>query len=399
VHVFAEQVNATERNAPAHRDGAQRKSPDKKLGPVRAWLPVQPKLTVNEPGDRYEQEADQVADQVMSTSGDGRIPRVSRVDSVASMAQRKCTQCEEEEHKDGKGGESEGEIDGHTAQGIRAMQGRGSPLPEATRSFFAPRFGHDFANVRIHADSRAADAARSIQARAFTFGQNIAFGAGEYAPESQAGRRLLAHELTHTLQQGDEVRRVQRLTITQYNLTKGTCGERNVQWVFSLDKKAPADGYIVQHIERGRAAETCPKAAGTPKVDLSFWEAWFLKKDDKVDWTTTRDKWTDGNTRPPSPNTSGRDFARGEVKFFKKSTTGDLGDFGVAPADPKSAWGPGKVSASGDLPSTPSEPSWWSGTPDEGPAKRSVEATWNCCDADSAKHTYDLVALPKPAGP
>ena len=77
----------------------------------------------------------------------------------------------------------------------------GSPLPEATRAFFESRFGEDFHNVRVHADERAAAAASALDAHAYTAGETIVFGAGRYAPDSEAGRRLLAHELAHVVQQ------------------------------------------------------------------------------------------------------------------------------------------------------------------------------------------------------
>lgn len=87
------------------------------------------------------------------------------------------------------------------AANIHGLEGRGSPLPQATRAFFEPRFGVDFKHVRVHTDSRAAEAANSIQAKAFTVGKNIAFGIGRYAPHSHSGRQLLAHELAHVVQQ------------------------------------------------------------------------------------------------------------------------------------------------------------------------------------------------------
>ena len=77
----------------------------------------------------------------------------------------------------------------------------GQPLDAATRSFFAARFGHDFANVRVHADAAAAESAHSVHALAYTVGRDIVFGAGQYAPSTSAGRRLIAHELTHVVQQ------------------------------------------------------------------------------------------------------------------------------------------------------------------------------------------------------
>ena len=78
----------------------------------------------------------------------------------------------------------------------------GRPLDRAAREFFEPRFGRDFSEVRIHAGERPAAAARAISARAFTLGLDITFGDGEYAPDTSDGRRLLAHELTHVVQQG-----------------------------------------------------------------------------------------------------------------------------------------------------------------------------------------------------
>lgn len=88
------------------------------------------------------------------------------------------------------------------AANVNSLNGGGSALPESARAYFEPRFGADFSQVRTHTDSGAAQTAKSLRARAFTVGENIAFGAGEYAPDSDDGRLLLAHELTHVVQQG-----------------------------------------------------------------------------------------------------------------------------------------------------------------------------------------------------
>ncbi|MGB9750789.1 eCIS core domain-containing protein [Roseiflexus castenholzii] len=93
---------------------------------------------------------------------------------------------------------------------IDAMHGGGAPLDRETRAFMEPRFGHDFSQVRIHADARAATVARSLDALAFTVGNDIAFALGQYQPGSDEGRALLAHELTHTIQQTGGAARVQR---------------------------------------------------------------------------------------------------------------------------------------------------------------------------------------------
>ena len=81
------------------------------------------------------------------------------------------------------------------------LRSPGQPLDAHTRSFFEPRFGHDFSQVRVHADARGAESARAVNALAYTVGRDIVFGAGRYAPGESAGKRLLAHELTHTIQQ------------------------------------------------------------------------------------------------------------------------------------------------------------------------------------------------------
>ena len=75
-------------------------------------------------------------------------------------------------------------------------------MDAAIRSDMETRFGHDLSNVRIHTDDRAAESARSVDARAYTVGKDVVFAAGEYAPEKKEGKQLLAHELTHVIQQG-----------------------------------------------------------------------------------------------------------------------------------------------------------------------------------------------------
>jgi hypothetical protein len=82
------------------------------------------------------------------------------------------------------------------------LRSPGQPLDLATRALFEPRFGHDFSQVRVHTDAKAAESARAINALAYTTGWDVVFGAGQYTPETSTGRRLLAHELAHVVQQG-----------------------------------------------------------------------------------------------------------------------------------------------------------------------------------------------------
>jgi len=93
------------------------------------------------------------------------------------------------------------DVNAHPDPIIGRPNGAGQALDRTTREFFSTRFGYDFANVRVHADTEAAQSARALNALAYTVGRDVVFGAGQYAPETRAGKQLLAHELTHVVQQ------------------------------------------------------------------------------------------------------------------------------------------------------------------------------------------------------
>jgi hypothetical protein len=173
----------------------QRKVSTRNTAAAPAWPRLQAKLAVGAPDDVHEREADRIADQVVRMS--------------EPAGQRECVRCGETVQAT----EAPGGVPALTPAAesrIQSLRGGGSPLPEPARSYFEPRFGHDFSRVRAHADPEASSLARSISARAFTVGNDIFFGSGELAPENQAGRELLAHELTHVIQQGSAWPRVQR---------------------------------------------------------------------------------------------------------------------------------------------------------------------------------------------
>ena len=161
---------------------------------------LQAKLKVGAPNDKYEQEADRVADQVM------RMPASVQSSSINSSPtsninniQRKCNGCAKNDELIQK--KSSGitpEVTPIINSNIQSLQGRGQPLSQSERRFFEPRFGTDFSHVRLHTGNHAASIAQSINARAFTLGNNIVFGAGEY---STGKKKLMAHELTHIRQQ------------------------------------------------------------------------------------------------------------------------------------------------------------------------------------------------------
>jgi hypothetical protein len=208
-------------------------------------VPVQTKLKIGQPDDKYEREADRIADMVMSMPE----PRVQRqvgpeaeeedetvqtkplTAQITPLLQRQVEPEEEEEEQlaqaKSEGGawlqrqeqepeeEEEETIQAKSARGqvpqadpglqaqIRSLRGGGRPLPPSVRSFFEPWFGRDFSQVRVHTDAKAAESARAVNSRAYTVDQDIVFGAGQYALGTSQGQQLLAHELTHTVQQSN----------------------------------------------------------------------------------------------------------------------------------------------------------------------------------------------------
>ena len=217
--------------------------------------PIQLKLQVGQPGDRYEQEADRVADQVTrsvtSATGDrsgGGVPVIGRIQpewsdplrrqpaavdeekkkvakEVAHNAEKKKQEAEKEKvaaeekavkadkdkHDKDKKKKEDDPLQTRAEPGqmpvvtpalethLNTRQSGGQPLPEPTRMTMESRFHHDFSQVRVHTDSQATQA---LNARAFTRKHSIFFNPTQYQPETLAGQRLLAHELTHVVQQG-----------------------------------------------------------------------------------------------------------------------------------------------------------------------------------------------------
>lgn len=272
---------------------------------------LQPKLEVGAPNDRFEQEAERVAEQVMRMPASATPPAVSTAAGRARRSiQRIRAECAEEEAapllrkplpnaasaricarsdaivapsvvsdqaaimqrqeleedetlqtKTAAGAAPE--VAPGVEAGIHALRGRGRPLSAAERAFFEPRLGHDFSQVRLHTGARATALARAVEARAFTVGTDIVFEAGQYAQGSEVGKKLLAHELTHTVQQGDNGL-VQRLTISpivnKIN-PSWTCGQHMRHWKFELSNPAPAEGYMVQEIDYRLNLQGCPNSA------------------------------------------------------------------------------------------------------------------------------------------
>ncbi|MEL6381792.1 MAG: DUF4157 domain-containing protein [Cyanobacteria bacterium J06626_18] len=185
---------------------------------VAQTLNLQAKLAIGAPGDKYEQEADTVAAQVVDRI---HLPQVQQqtiqreampeeeedlqMKPLAQTLQREAMPEEEEDlqmkpllQRKAVGG---GVASDNLESSIAAVRGQGRPLGDNIRGSMEQAFGADFSSVRIHTDSQSDQLNQSIQARAFTTGQDVFFRQGEYQPGDRGGQELLAHELTHVVQQ------------------------------------------------------------------------------------------------------------------------------------------------------------------------------------------------------
>jgi len=154
---------------------------------------LQAKLTVNPPDDIYEKEADQVAEMVTKSPGA----------AIQRQAEEEEPEEEEESEVSAKMAVSRTPEVSEDVEGrINAARGSGEALPDSIRASLEPHFGRDFSDVRVHAGAEADALSQQLGAKAFTTGQDIFFRSGDYQPESEEGKKLLGHEMTHVVQQG-----------------------------------------------------------------------------------------------------------------------------------------------------------------------------------------------------
>jgi hypothetical protein len=160
--------------------------------PAGAW--IQTKLSLSQPGDPNEEEADRVADRVMRMSfSDTGVQR-------KCACAGKCDECRDRPTLRRRAVHQNGAIE-VPAIVQDALRSSGQPLETHTRAVFERRFGSSFRNVRVHTDNKAGESASAVNALAYTVGENIVFAHGQYAPLTTTGDRLIAHELVHVLQQ------------------------------------------------------------------------------------------------------------------------------------------------------------------------------------------------------
>ena len=169
--------------------------------PFFAPVQIQPKLSIGATDDPSEREADAIADKVMRMPA-SRNGNTFFKSSDITRIQRKSKLSEEEEKLQRKTGNGESAATAPSIVHEVLNSGNGRSLDPATRSFMESRFNSDFGHVKIHDNTLAAKSADSINALAYTSGNNVVFNSGQYKTKSDSGKRLLAHELVHTMQQG-----------------------------------------------------------------------------------------------------------------------------------------------------------------------------------------------------
>lgn len=235
------QSNAEERNALLTGTALPHLGHDFARIPVSAPKvgALQPKLAISKPGNEYEQEADLIAEQMMRTPE----PQMQ----LACPCGGGCRKCQTQFLVDRKEHVQTKRKDSSAATGTapplvyKALTSPGSPLDSPTRAFFEHRLGQDLSQVRVHTDNAAARSAAGINAKAYTVRQHVVFGEGRYQPHSDSGKRLLAHELVHTLQQAPELLR-EGTTCTR-TFTRARSFSAYINLVREAETKLIAAGY------------------------------------------------------------------------------------------------------------------------------------------------------------
>lgn len=195
--------------------------------------PLQRKLAINPPDDVFEREADRVAEAVTNTTA----PQLQRACACGGT----CDDCSAGVRVQTRHMGTD-HAQAATAPPVveEVLRSPGQPLEPTTRAFMEDRFGHNFSDVRIHSDAQAAESARSVNALAYTVGSHVVMGAGQHAPHTDSGRKLLAHELTHVVQQSSGLGRkiLQRWTINSCNQAQTTYVEDAFAQSFDTLSKA-----------------------------------------------------------------------------------------------------------------------------------------------------------------
>lgn len=229
---------------------------------------VQKKMSVGAENDSYEAEADAIADKVLQMDN----VKQHRFTQTSALVQKKCAHCEEEEkirkkplaetitpyiQKASLAATTEVQAPVQVENQIITTKGSGNRLDNRTKDYMEERFGVDFSDVRIHTNSQAVQMSQDLNAKAFTVGNDIYFNQGQFNPSSSSGKHLLAHELTHTIQQsGSQVQRVQKkgtAQIIQRNILgdigRGIGSAASTAWDYTGGAAIRFGGRVIEWVE------------------------------------------------------------------------------------------------------------------------------------------------------
>jgi hypothetical protein len=210
--------------------------------PAGASLPqfIQRKHAIGPVDDPLEREADRIAEQMVGAES-SHVPFTPATSGKAEDLQK----------EPGAWGDA-------TASEALVLRSPGQPLDASTRAYFEPRFGEEFSSVRVHTDGRAAESARGVSARAYTVGQDIVFGAKEFAPGTQSWRRLLGHELAHVVQQGNG-----QSQALQRKPTQDDIADLELQLQSKVSERALLTG-MLDDLEKRQAPDVYQRRIATP---------------------------------------------------------------------------------------------------------------------------------------
>jgi outer membrane protein OmpA-like peptidoglycan-associated protein len=288
---------------------------------------LQAKLAVGPVDDPLEREADRVADQVVRMADPAPVSS-----SPALQLQRKCAECEEEQDQQTLQKKSAGGAEPQTAPPIvdEVLRSPGEPLDAATRAFFEPRFGEDFSAVRVHADAKGAESARAIGALGYAVDRHIVFGRGQFAPGGDEGRRLIAHELTHVMQQragaGPALRRLGDPSHMPQVLTcrPATSNPPAATSVF-LFPNLVTTLTAAQKSQIATLAGSWTAAGGAAKVRVDGFAS--TPGEDALNWQLSCDRAVSVKTELMNPSAgTGPGIPEGSITVFMHGETAEFGD-------------------------------------------------------------------------
>ncbi len=290
--------------------------------PDRPALPLQRKLAIGAVNDPLEQEADSIADHVMRTPEAPperratRAPvKLNRKCSCDSSASAECNSCKEEKerlHRRSVSSSPRAEFVPPIVH--RVLGSRGRPLDSTVRAFFEPRFENDLSHVRLHTGDEASRSARAVGARAYTVGSQIVCDDAHYAPHTDAGRRLIAHEIAHVFQQSEAPARrfVQRDSKVPVEKQKS---QRRPTFYFSVKVNAPMNGdaLLIEFVKQFHHAQSDEEARKIIAEQGYSWQnpkARATEEDAKKGYTLIA-VWGKGSTEPaPSRKEEAKDFSK-----------------------------------------------------------------------------------------